>query len=252
MCSCAVKVDNRELSPISSENITYSLPKQYSVDKIESAIEEYLNYILWNNIETRYDSNIGKNMEMDVRVYATNQGDKKIYAYYPQDEELFILQDINGVLYCTGQISMDNKDSWPQGNYETAGTLSVSVQSLRTPNFGSSERKNTMIAAAESKLRSSLCEDYLGGEDRERWVGATAFIPNFFEYEDVISAWIERQDGFIVYSPISIEERDGEMIASGVKGFEIKKDELLTLNNDLGKVIYERNNTVIIKEITCN
>lgn len=207
----------------------FAMPEPYTLTTIRSALEEYMNYRLWlypavvesNRSSKSFDPYIGKKIAVEVRVYVNGSGDKQLYALTSIDKRwLAEFKTKNGIVYCDGQVSQGDA-LWPEGSYEVIGTFDVSVQEPHKPNYGTSERKDRMIAAALQHL-NNLGDDLISGEDGDQWTGAAYYLDDFYEYEDVLSAWLVRTDGYVWSSPLYLTEENGEFEATGMKGFGIK------------------------------
>ncbi|BBI36490.1 hypothetical protein [Cohnella abietis] len=235
------------------------LPAPYTLANIKNAMEEYINYRLWlypskvelNASPKSFDPYIGKTIGVEVRVYESSSGEKRVYAQTSiGDWWLTEFKTSNGIVYSDNQVSKEDTGLWPEGNYEVAGTFELKVQEPHKPNYGASARKDKMIAAAENHLKN-VCNDLLRGEEGEIWSGTTAYLENFYEYEEVVSTWLVRPDGYLWSSGVSLSEENGKFNATGIKGFAI--DDINKLDKyDLTRYGFDRGTQDAVRQLTCN
>ncbi|MBD3922221.1 hypothetical protein H8B09_25925 [Paenibacillus sp. PR3] len=126
------------------------LPTGYTIANIESAIDECINYNLWNNPDEVYprpagsEPYVGQQISVEVRLYTDPSGVHKVYAQSNVDnwkDALFKFDRFGGDVYCTGHTT-PKEDLWPKGDYEVIDTLSLKVQPVRDPHFGTSPDKD--------------------------------------------------------------------------------------------------------------
>jgi hypothetical protein len=274
ICSCSSTSDPRLGAAIASKDISVEtiqvtenrippnleekLPTDFTKANIKSAFEEYMNYRLWfypKKIEGNYsavksfDSYIGQTIDVEVRLYSDSYGKKKVYAHTSIGQWLAVFEINNGIVYCDGQISKD-ETMWPQDNFEVIGTFSVEVQQPHKPNYGTSPRKDRMIAAIETKLKA-LCEDFTSGSEGDVWSNAKVYIVDFYEYESGAEAWFVRQDGYAWYSPVQLILKNNEFEANSLKGFGMKNINALD-KDDPGRFMFDRQIHDAVKQFTCN
>lgn len=113
------------------------------------------------------------------------------------------------------------------------GNFPIHIEQTRKPNYGSSPQKEEMIAAADAYLDILLCEDLISGDEGDAWVGATAYLADFYEYGDSASAWVIRKDGLVYHSPVMFSMEEDEVKAAGIKGFEIEDMASLDINDSV-------------------
>ncbi|GKU76471.1 hypothetical protein [Paenibacillus sp. L3-i20] len=184
-------------------------PDGYTTNNIATAIEQYINYRLWtapdrvygNYGNRSFEPYINQTIEVQVRVYTDDIGKKSVYAHTSIDDWLILLNRKDGFVYGDGQVSEEDTH-WPVGEFNVLNEFSVLIDEPHKPNYGTSARKDKMIANAETYLKSLLCEDFVNGTEGEKWIGAKVYLADFYEYEDGASAWIVRQDGSISSSPV--------------------------------------------------
>ncbi|MBP1993028.1 hypothetical protein [Paenibacillus eucommiae] len=239
-----------------SPNPEEKLPTGFTKVNIKSSLEEYINYRLWfypekvqgNYSAKSFDPYIGQTIDIEVRLYSDISGKKKVYAHTSIGEWLAIFEIKNGIVYCDGQVSKD-ENLWPQDKFEVIETFSVEVKQPHKPNYGTSSRKDRMIAALETKLKA-LCEDFTRGSDAEKWSNAMVYIEDFYEYESGGGAWFVRQDGYAWYSPVHLVEKNNDFEAEGMKGFGLKNINSLD-KYDPGRDNFEKHIHDAVKQFTC-
>ncbi|RJE83924.1 hypothetical protein D3P07_24245 [Paenibacillus sp. 1011MAR3C5] len=206
-----------------------ALPEGYTIDSFKSAIIEYVNYRMWTSpdhiygtvSEKSFEPFVGQIIDVNIRVYVDDAEKKTVYAHTNEADWLIVLNQRADIVYGDGQVS-EGETNWPQGKWESVAQFPISVEKARKPNYGSSPRKDKMIAAAEVQLKYYLCEDFVRGEGGEKWIGATAYLTDFFEYEEGASAWLIRGDGYAAYTPLAFVEGNNAFKAVGVKGFSLE------------------------------
>lgn len=231
LASCSATKPNSQgtvsLLPVEMEKLV--LPDGYTVDSIKNAVIEYANYRMWTSpdhiygtvSEKSFEPFIGQSIDVDIRVYADEAGEETVYAHTNKADWLIVLKRKVDIVYGDGQVS-EGEAGWPQGKWEPVAQFPILIEKPRKPNYGSSPRKDKMIAAAEAQLKYYLCEDFVRGEGGEKWIGATAYLTDFFEYEESVSAWLIRDDGYAAYTPVAFVEGNNAFKAVGVKGFSIE------------------------------
>ncbi|WP_256757733.1 hypothetical protein [Cohnella sp. WQ 127256] len=234
------------------------LPPPYSLVNINNALEEYINYRLWlypakvklNASSKNFDPYIGQAIEVEVRVYEDNSGGKKVFAQTNIGEWLVEFKIGNGIVYCDGQISKEDIGLWPEGNDVVVGSFEVQIKEPHKPNYGTSTRKDAMITAAEKHLKD-ICDDLLRGEGGDIWVGTTFYLEDFYEYTDVVSAWLVRPDGYVWLSPMYFTEDNDVYRATGMKGFGI--DDITKWDRyDLTRYAFDKGTQDAVRKFTCN
>jgi|GEM_PF-1052388 len=189
-------------------NSGVELPEDYTIYKIKNALLEYINYRLWLYPSIGYysganifDNYINKVVDVEIRLY-----NNLVYAHTNIGEGLIVFKDKDGFIYADGQIS-EGDNVWPKDkNYELVEEFSVQIPEPHKPNYGTSKRKDMMIAEAKSVVISS-CEEYYQYSDK--WENLDVYIMDFFEYEMGTNALICKNDNSILVFPIHfIEEKD--------------------------------------------
>ncbi|WP_133304999.1 hypothetical protein [Paenibacillus pinisoli] len=232
MCTALLLSSCSVTKPNSQEEVELNrsiLPDGYTVDAIKNAVIEYANYRMWTSrdhinetvSEKSFEPFVGQTIDVDVRVYADEAGEETVYAHTNKADWLIVLKRKVDIVYGDGQVS-EGETSWPKGKWESVAQFPISIEKPRKPNYGSSPRKDQMIAAAEAQLKYYLCEDFVRGEGGEKWIGATAYLTDFFEYEEGASAWLIRDDGYAAYTPLAFVEGNNTFKAVGVKGFSLE------------------------------
>lgn len=233
------------------------LPENFTIEKIKSALLEYINYRMWyypskiedNFSEKNFDNYIGQPMDVEIRVYNGN-ADETVYAHTGIGH-LLVFNSTDEFVYCDGQVSEKNP-SWPKdNNYKVMEKYQIIIPEPRKPNYGTSPRKDKMIAELESVIRSD-CEEYYNynGIDGEDWGNVDVYIADFYEYEMGTHAVIVKQDGSITDYPVQFEEKEnGDIKVIKLKGYTIRnKDEM----NEFGKHSFERDTNDAILHFRCN
>lgn len=233
------KVNSNEGTAANTSDLQHSreikLPDGFTIDTIKNALSEYVNYRLWlypqkilDAVSDKdFDPYIGKSVDVEVRAYYTGSNES-VYAKTSIGEWLAVFKRKNGIIYCDGQVSK-GESGWPDntGNYMVIDKYSFVIAQPQQPHYGTSPRKDRMIAAVEAKIRWAL-EDFYKGADHtyEEWKDADVYIANFYEYEDGTHAWICRQDGVIVDYPVAFEESNQEIQVQPLNGSTLNnKDE---------------------------
>ncbi|WP_141502398.1 hypothetical protein [Paenibacillus luteus] len=251
ICSCSAQTEQVK------GNADAKFPANFTISNIKSALEQYANYRLWlypENVsgkwaDTNFDPYIGHMIEVEVRLYTDSGGNQKVYTKTSMGEWLAVIELKNGIVYCDGQVSKD-ESLWPQNNYEVMGEFQIQVPQPHKPDFGSSARKDKMIAAAESYMKT-FCVDLLSGTEHKKWVDAKVYIADFYEYESGVSAWLVRKDGYVWNSPMYFVEENDEFKAVGEKGFGIDKIDALD-KLDSGRYMFEKQIDDAAKQFTCS
>jgi hypothetical protein len=248
-----IEVTESRITP----NLEAKLPANYTLAKIKSALEEYMNYRMWlypekvegNYGKTKFDPYISKIIDVEVRIYQDNSGEKKVFAHTNIGEWLVIFETENGIVYGDGQVLKEDAKMWPQDNYEVIGAFSVKVPQPHKPNYGRSPRKEKMIAAAEAYVKF-FCDDASKGSESKEWINTEVYIADFYEYQELTSTWYVRQDGYVWYNPVRLVEQNTEFEAVGVKGFGMKN--IYTLDKfDNGRYMFESEIHDAVKQFRC-
>jgi hypothetical protein len=249
-----VSVSERDLQ----QNQEVKLPAGFTVDKIKSALSEYINYRLWlypakildGVSDKNFDDYIDKSVDVEIRVYKTSSGES-VYAHTSIGEWLGAFKSNNGFVYCDGQASA-GEYGWPNNieDYAVVEKYSIVIPQPRKPNYGTSTRKDKMIAALESAIKAS-CEDYYKGADKyyDEWINVDVYIADFYEYENAAYAWLCRQDGSITNFPVVFEEVNNEFKVQAVKGFTLNNKSAF---NEFGIFQFERDISDAVKHLKCN
>lgn len=265
LCACSIK-DNYGISEETvdasttnlRQNQEVKLPEGFTKDKIENALLEYINYRLWlyqDKImdvvsDKSFDNYIGKSIDVEIRIYKTDLGES-VYAHTSIGKWLAVFKSENGFVYCDGQASK-GEYGWPDNteDYTVFEKYSIVIPQPHKPNYGTSQRKDKMIAALEAAIRAS-CEDYYKGADQyyDEWINVDVYIADFYEYENAAHAWLCRRDGSITNFPVVFEEVNNELKIYNVKGFTMNnKSEF----NEFGKFQFERDISDAVKYFKCN
>lgn len=120
----------------SKDNIV--LPEGYSIDKIKSALMEYINMRLWlypdigyNSSDKNFDNYI--NEIVDFEIILVN---KSVYASTNVGESLLIFTDRDGFIYVDGQVNPD-EDYWPDmSDYIVIDKFSIQIPEPQKPDYG--------------------------------------------------------------------------------------------------------------------
>ncbi len=154
------------------------LPEPYTMENIQAAVDEYINYVIWSNPpgHSFYYPYIGETFEAEVRIYA----DDSIYAVFDNlggQQYYFELGFTNSTVYSGAIAEWD----WPEGEYASAGKFELKILEPRKPNFGSSPHKDKLAAAARNYYQRS-CE-LSQNSNSEEWKGTVYYyIGDFYEY----------------------------------------------------------------------
>jgi hypothetical protein len=235
------------------------LPTGYTIANIESAIDECINYILWSNPDEIHprpagsEPYVGQQISVEVRLYTDPSGGQNVYAQSNVDiwkDTLFKFDQLGGDVYCTGH-STPQEESWPEGDYEVIDTLSLKVQPVRDPHFGTSPEKDRMMEIIENEL-TAMCKDFTAGSDGELWLDSDIYVVDFFEYEASAGIWFVRKDGNAYYSGLKLEmdKTTNEYVAIGVKGYPL--DNINSIKKgDPARFIFDREMQAAIKHYKC-
>lgn len=264
-CSCSKKALNLPSETINSiENSSASnqeaeLPANYTIDKVKNALLEYINYRLYFYpakimdvaLDKDFDNYIGKSIDVEIRIYY--DGSKKsVYAHTSVGDWLAIFKNENELVYCEGQVSEGEGYGWPNDaeNYKVIEKYSVIIPEPRKPNYGTSERKDKMIAAFEAKIKAACLDFYKGAyEYYTEWENVDVYIVDFYEYQMGAQAWLCKQDGSITNYPVDFEENNNEFKVQSVKGYTMKNKDAFT---EFGRFQFERNINDAVKHFKCN
>jgi hypothetical protein len=238
------------------------LPQGFTLDKIEEALLEYINYRLWlypskliGGITTgkEFDNYVNKSIEVEIRVYETDSG-KLVCGKTNIGERLMVFRNKHDFVYCDGQIGEEEQEQGQPGNieiYAVLETYTVTIPEPHKPNYGTSQRKEKMLAAFESYIKKQLYDLYnnLGGPKLDEWAEIEVFIADFYEYEDGAHAWFLKKDGSIESYAVYFIEANGEFQVQSLKGYTMNsKDEF----NEWGRFYFERDMTDAVSHFICN
>jgi hypothetical protein len=208
------------LSACSSKPV---LPAGYTVANIQTALEDYINERLWLYPESAegkgtnvFEAYVGQSLKVDVRLYPDTSG-QKVYAHTNIGDWLAVLQYKAGTVYCDGQVSPDSQDQWPGEHFETGGSFEITVQPPHEPEYGTSPRKEKVLAAMEERA-TVLCEDLSSGSEAAKWTNTKLYIADFHKYLETTSAWFLRPDGYVWSFGFSAEEENGLWTGSSSQG----------------------------------
>lgn len=264
LCSCATEfskgIANEDVKKATEsnqlKNSDVKLPVNYSVEKIKIALSEYINYRLWmypaleNDLSKKnFDKYVDKTIDVEIRLY-TNTPNWSVYANTSIGNWLLVFTNKADIVYCEGQVSQGEK-YWPQNNdYQIIEKFSLVISKPHKPSYGTSAKKDKMIAAFEAKLKSS-CESFYKDADYydETWKNADVYIADFYEYEIGTHAWLCKQDGTIISYPVVFEEVNGAIRVQPVKPDEYKSKDAL---NEIGQHLFEREIGDAVKLFKCN
>lgn len=232
------------------------LPSGFSLKNIEAASKEFINYQLWfypedvwgNDENWAFDPFIGEKLNMDVRVYRTDSGEKQVYAKTSAGEWLIHFEMIRDTIVGTDQVNI-HENTYPQGNYESAGSFSVQVLEPHPPNYGTTPRKKKMIEAVEQRV-SEICNEFRNEEDPTIWSGTEVYINNFYDYEDSGAAWFVRQDGYAMKVPMELVESNGEFETHLGKFFILENIHALD-KSQARRYVFESETQIAIKKTSC-
>lgn len=215
---------------------TDKLSANFTIDKIKSAFLEYINYHLWldpaevfdSTSDKYFDNYINKKIDVEIRVYNIGN-DKVVYAYTNVGIWLAVFREKNGFIYCDGLINEDEELYPKEKDYTIIENYSVTIPEPHKPEYGHSERKDKMVAAFETELKSALSNLYKNadGTFNKEWENVDVYLAEFYEYEIGTNAWICKQDGSIVSYPVIFEEKNNEISVQPVKGFTVENKESL-------------------------
>lgn len=222
--SKTVVIDTPKATP--SSNLEASLPEGFTIDKIKNALLEYINYRLWlypaeiqeTTSDKDFDNYIDKSIDVEIRVY-NDKYEKSVYAQTNVGKWLAIFKNSNGFVYCDGQVSEDEKIYPKSDDYQVIEKYSVKIPKPHKPNYGTSPRKDMMIALLESTIKSS-CEEYYSVD--KAWANVNVYIADFYEYEMAAHAWLCREDGYISNYPVKFIEENGQLKVLPLKGYAIE------------------------------
>lgn len=240
------------------QNQEVELSAGFTMDKIQNALLEYINYRLWlypakilDAVSDKdFDNYIGKSVNVEIRIYKTGIGES-VYAYTSIGEWLAVFKSKNGFVYCDGQISK-GEYGWPDNidDYTVLEKYSILIPQPHKPNYGTSQSKDKMIAALESAIKAS-CENYYKGADKyyDEWTNVDVYISDFYEHENATHAWLCRQDGSIINYPVAFEKIDNEFRVQTIKGFTVNnKNEF----NEFGRFQFEKDINDAVMHFKCN
>ncbi|MBO9598496.1 MAG: hypothetical protein J7559_11855 [Cohnella sp.] len=234
------------------------LPAGFSLASMKSAIQNYVNDMMWfypeqthwSYADNNFETFIGQTIDVEARLYTDGSDENRIFANTGLGEKLALFALKDGYVYVEGQVGENDPEFGPKGNFEIVGAFSFRVEQPRKPNYGSSPRKDKMIVALEAKMKK-VCEDLLSGSDKDDWIGSKIYIMDFYEYESFSSAWIVRPDGYAWNEPLQLVEKDDGFAANGGKGLQF--DNIRTLDtNDVNRIAFEQGIQQALKTFTCD
>lgn len=244
-------VKNSTPEVISTTKSEEKLPIGFTLAKINSAIEEYINYRLWffpskvAGNTSEFDSFIDQSIEGEVRLYESSP--EVVYVSINKGERLAVLKLDKGFVYCDGFLEKDSTQ-WPKGTYVIIDKIIVKVKQPHKPNYGTSPLKDKMINAIESQIKKSL-KDLSSGEDGDKWNNTTIYLVDFYEYERGVNIWYVREDGYVWHAPMLLVEKNNGFEAENLKGYELKN--AFTLDKyDPGRYMFEKQTNDAIKKFT--
>jgi hypothetical protein len=164
--------------------------KKYTVANVQEAFEEYINYQMYFE-EGRADlfkSLVGKEVKAEIRYYESSP--ENVYVHTDIDDWVALIRTKDGILYCDGLVQRASNEEL-KGN--VIGSFSFKVAEVRKPNYGSSPRKDKILAAVNAYI-PEMCKDFLSGEDAKHWVGAKIYLADFYGYESNANVWIVTVD----------------------------------------------------------
>jgi uncharacterized lipoprotein NlpE involved in copper resistance len=207
-----------------------ALPVPFTMDKLQQALDEYINYRLWYYPENTagtvenasFDAYIGQSegQSIDVEIRSYGEG---IYASLPKKEWLVAFEEKEGIVYTEGQIDSEMQ-AWPGEDYTSIGSFRLKINEPRKPVYGDSPRKTKMIEASLAYLDRYYNDVSQQGADEE-WKGTTATLVDFYEYEAGTAAWLVRKDGTIYHVPMYFDEENDGILAVGMKGYHVEDAE---------------------------
>lgn len=228
-CSNVNQVPSRQGSLTQDEsNLMSSLPEGFTLTKIESAIQHYINDQLWyypksivQNQETNdFSAYVGKSIEMEVRsyngeIYVSDNTDND------QGEWLAYFKKKRDTIYCDALVG-PNDPIWPNSEYQVIDRFQIEVQEPYKPNYGNSIYKDQMVAAAITYLKQFM-GDMQRGDDAKGWNRVQGYLVNFHEYDESANAWFLKENNEAIYVPFIFIEENGTYRVNGVKGYSIDK-----------------------------
>ncbi len=238
-------------------SMSTKLPDGYTFGSMKSAIQNYVNDMMWfypeqadwSYADNHFEMFIGQAIDVEVRSYTDDSGEKRLFARSGLGGRLVVFAEKDGLVYVDGQVEEKDPDYGPRGTYDIVGTFTFQVEPPHKPNYGSSPRKDRMIVALEAKMKK-VCEDLLSGSDQDDWIGSKVYVMDFYEYESFTSAWIVRPDGYAWNEPLELVEQDDEFVASGGKGLQI--DHIYALDPyDVNRIAFDKGIQQALLEITC-
>ncbi|GIQ71162.1 hypothetical protein DUZ99_12010 [Xylanibacillus composti] len=236
---------------------TALLPSGFTLQNIQTALEQYINDRLWfyptevrgSPTDKNFDPYIGRTLEVEVRVYDDGSGDKQVYAQTSAGEWLVRFMIQQGIVYSEGQVG-PGEDHYPQGNYMAVGSFTIEIQEAHPPNYGMSPRKEKMIIAIEETAKA-VCEDLERGTESGIWSGTEVYMADFYEYEEAGALWLVRFDGYALYMPIEIVEEYNSFTTVLGKGYGLNNVYELD-QNDPGRFMFDRQTQDAVRKTRCD
>lgn len=241
-----------------TSNPETKLPDGFTLATMKSAIQNYVNDMMWfypeqagwSYADHNFETFIGQTIDVEARLYTDGSGGDRIFAKTGLGEKLaiFVLKD--GFVYVDGQVGENDPDFGQRGSFEIVGAFSFQVEQPHKPDYGSSPRKDQMIVALEATMKKK-CDDLLRGSDKDDWIGSKVYIMDFYEYESFSSAWIVRPDGYAWNEPLQLVEKDDGFEANGGKGLQF--DNIRTLDPyDVNRIAFDKGIQQSLKQFMCN
>lgn len=142
------------------------LPKNISLESVNSAFTAYRNFRLWNYPEESKASQInftpyiGKEITAEVRMFESNP--ESVFIHTELGNSLGKVVNKDGFVYLGGFVQLDETSSYPQGNYEKVYDIKINVKTPHKPNYGTSPIKEKI----DSCCREIRCKCLQGFHNR--------------------------------------------------------------------------------------
>lgn len=259
-CSCSKNTESgfNETENLLSSSQTIKLPADFTIDKIKSALLEYINYRLWlypakikDNISDKsFDDYINKTIFVEIRAYENLE--RSVYCHTSIGNWLLVFNSKSDFVYCEGQVA-EGETYWPNNNtYEIIEKYSVLIPNPHKPNYGSSSYKNKVIAAVEAKVRSA-CESFYKDSSTENshnaWINVNAYIADFYEYEEGTQVWLYKSDGSILCYSVAFLTEKNDIKVQSLKPDEYKNKDAF---NEFGRNLFDKNINDAVSHFKCN
>ncbi len=208
-----------------------SFPDGYSIPSIQAALDERINYVLWNQPEEpeRREPHtgpyVGQDIQVEVRVYPDGEGRRNVYAKTDIEnwkDSVVTFKQYGGTIYAEDYRSPSG-NPWLREDHEIAETFKMKVKPVRRPEFGSLPQKENMMKAAENGLQN-ICLDVTSNWSRGPWPGSKFYMLDFFEYEAMLTVWQVQAEGRAGLIPLALnwDSVSEEFQVQGSKGFAIE------------------------------